>query len=157
MCETNLAQENIQLQCFFMVKHVTVWQPKHDRATKRDTNILWSNQYEHCLFKNTLLFVQKYAVVCSKTCFKILVLKCFKRCVSFHALKTYLHGIRNLFVEHVLKHDWAKRLRRHPAISSVTGSTQALSARKKNRKQMRKMQITEQNYWKKTCHITKIK
>ena len=90
MCEANLAQENGQLQCFFMVKHVTVWQPKHDRATKRDTNILWSNQYEHCLFKNTLLFVQKYAVVCSKTCFKILVLKCFKRCVSFYALKTYL-------------------------------------------------------------------
>ena len=90
MCEANLAQENGQLQCFVMVKHVTVWQPKHDRATKRDTNILWSNHCEHCLFKNTLLFVQKYAVVCSKTCFKILVLKCFKRCVSFYALKTYL-------------------------------------------------------------------
>ena len=73
MCEASLAQENGELQCFFMVKHATVWQPKHDRVTKRDTNIQ----------SLRALFVQKNVVGCSKTCFKILVKKMFQTTCFF--------------------------------------------------------------------------
>jgi hypothetical protein len=75
--------------------------------------------------------------------------KMFQTMCFFLCAQNVSPGIRSLFVEPVLKHDWANRLRRHPATSNATGSTQALSARKKLRKQMWKMQITEQNYRKK--------
>ena len=157
MCEANLAQENGQLQCFFMVKHVTVWQPKHDRATKRDTNILWSNQYEHC-------FVQKYAVVCSKircclfkNMFQNIGFKMFQTMCFFLCAQNVSPGIRSLFVEPVLKHDWANRLRRASCNLKCHRLNSSALCAKKLRKQMWKMQITEQNYRKNTCHITKIK
>jgi hypothetical protein len=55
----------------------------------KGTNILCSNHWEHCLSKKMLLVVQKHV---SKYWFK----KCFKRRVSFYALKTYL--LMNNFV-----------------------------------------------------------
>ena len=60
-----------------------------------------------------------------------------------------------LFLEPVLKHDWANRLRHDPATSRVTDSTQTRSARKKLQKNLWKLQIAEQNYRNKQCQITK--
>ena len=93
-----------------------------------------------CLFKNM---------------FQNIGLKMFQTMCFFLCAQNVSPGIRSLFVEPVLKHDWANRLRRHPATSNVTDSTQTRSARKKLQKNLWKLQIAEQNYRNKQYQITK--
>jgi len=83
--------------------------------------------------------------------------KMFQTMCFFLCAQNVSPGIRSLFVEPVLKHDWANRLRRHPATSNAIGSTQALSARKKTSKTNVENANHGAKLSEKTCHITKIK
>ena len=117
----------------------------HGQARNRLATQTWScyqKGHKHSVVQSLrALFVQKYAVVCSKircclfkNMFQNIGFKMFQTMCFFLCAQNVSPGIRSLFVEPVLKHDWANRLRRHPATSNVTDSTQTRSARKKTSK-----------------------